>query len=105
MGENPTLCWGVPTLAIDGLKLEKTTLIDGDTMLAPSEIKGSINVDWCKFGATSFSFDVQLTKKDAIRLLRMCKRARLPRKLKKAIKVYMSKQLGKPVKKIRFSFK
>ena len=105
MGEKPI--WGIPCVAIGNLELGEVNIQDGLDYQAPSDIKGSIDVDWCKFDNTiELAFDIQLTKKDTIRLRKMLKtNNRFPRKFKKAIKKYLSKQLNKPTNKIKFSFK
>lgn len=104
MGEKPI--WGIPRVAFGNIELGEVNIKDGLDFQAPSDIKGSIDVDWCKFDNIELTFDVQLTKKDTIRLRKMLRtNNRFPRKLKKAIKKYLSKHFGKPINKIKFSFK
>lgn len=104
MGEKPI--WGIPRVAFGNIELGEVNIKDGLDFQAPSDIKGSIDVDWCKFDNIELTFDVQLTKKDTIRLRKMLRtNNRFPRKLKKAIKKYLSKRFDKPINKIKFSFK
>lgn len=105
MGEKPV--WGVQIIAIGDLELGEVNIQDGLDFQETSDVKGSIDVDWRKFDNNiELTFDVQLTKKDTIRLRKMFKtNNRFPRKFKKTIKKYLSKRLDKPTKKIRFSFK
>jgi len=104
MGEKPI--WGIPRVFFGNIELGEVNIKDGLDFQEPSDIKGSIDVDWCNFDNIELAFDVQLTKKDTIRLRKMLRtNNRFPRKLEKAIKKYLSKCIDKPTNKIKFSFK
>ena len=105
MGEKPI--WGIPKITIgDNLEFDKVNIANGMDFQAPTDIKGSVDVSWCKLSNLSLTFDIQLTQRDVLRLKKMInKHNRLPRKLKKAVKKYVGKHYGLTTKKIRFSFK
>lgn len=106
MGEKSTF-WGIPSVALGNIDLEQVVdIAQPSDWEIPSDIKGSIKADCCKYGEISLSFDVQLTKKDIVKLKQVFrKNNRLPRKLKKAIKKCLSKSLAKSTKDIKFSFR